>query len=109
MAHDLHLVERLRKLERISKNPDIYESGDWAIPEPRGHLYVGGNLYLHESQESPSYYGGKIIGFRMQPAGHENAGRMVLQFAALPSAKDVRTTKEGWGNEQKSVPPISEA
>ena len=106
MPTNLHLIEKLRKMRPVSRGSDIYESGDWSIPEARGAIYVGGMIYFHEGQSAPSYFGGEVTGFRMIASGNENEGRMVIEFKALSSAKGVATSQAGWGNEQKSDPPV---
>ena len=63
---------------------------------------VGGQIYFHERQIEPSFYGGLITGFRIQQ-GEPYDGRIIFRFEPKPECRDVRAGAEGWQYEKKIV------
>jgi hypothetical protein len=98
----LHLIEKLRNMRPLQQGSSTFESGDWTIAEERAKTLIGGTVYFHETQTGPSYYGGKITGYRVIPVGTPNAGKIIIIFVRDEAAIGIRTGKDGWGNEQKS-------
>lgn len=100
----IHLIERLGDMERIDKEKNEWESGKWAVSEGTAQKLVGGNLYLHQGQDKPSHFGGKILSFRVLPDTEGAlAGRIVFRFKPSIEYKNVIAGQEGWGNEKKLV------
>ena len=99
----IHLIERLGNMERIDKEKNEWESGEWAVSEETAQKLVGGNLYLHHGQDKASHFGGKILSFRVLPDSLANAGRIVFQFLPSMEYKNVKAGQDGWGNEKKIV------
>ena len=61
----LHLICKFdganpRGLYLVDKESRLWGSGQWDISEKEAALVVGGNLYLHETKDSPAYFGGKV-------------------------------------------------
>jgi hypothetical protein len=98
----LHLIEKKRKMKPVSQGSSTFESGDWKIAEERAKTMIGGTVYFHETQTGPSYYGGTITGYRVILGDAANAGKVVIIFIRDDAAIGIRTSKEGWGNEQKT-------
>ena len=98
----LHLIEKLRKMKPISQGSSTFESGDWTIAAERAQRLIGATVFFHETQTDPSYYGGKITGYRVIPAGSPNAGKIVITFVRDEAAIGHRTGKDDWGMEQKT-------
>lgn len=93
-----------RKAQQGKKNLDyplVWETGDWNVSEKTASSLVGGDLYLHTAQDAPSHFGGRITGYRVLTT--EPVGRIVFQIVPTLQHKNVRTGREGWGNEQKHV------
>jgi len=88
------LISSSSMLERLIATP--YESGYWSVPES-----VAANLtriYLHRAQSAPSFFGGEITGYRVQPNG-QWMGRIVFEF--LPDITQDEKV-EAW-NREKAV------
>lgn len=62
---------------------------------------VGGDIYLHDAQAEPSYFGGTILSCRRLTTG-DDAGRLVFRFRASQTHKGNRSP-DGWGREKKIV------
>lgn len=63
-----------------------WESGYWAVTEQTAQRAVGGNIYLHKKQSTDSFWGGQILGYRLQDGG-EYAGRIIFRFLPSPQHK----------------------
>lgn len=99
----IHLVERLNNVRKLSADPPVWESGYWVVSEESAERLVGGDLYLHSGQQTPSHIGGTILGYRVHRDGTETDGRVVFRIAPSSAHKGVSTGREGWGNEKKFV------
>jgi len=98
----IHFVERLRNFTRIHGTKDEYESGFWVVAPETADKLIGGDIYFHEAQGQASYYGGKILGYRIQEGG-DLAGRLIFHFKSTPGHQGVQAGRGGWGNEKKIV------
>lgn len=94
---EIHVIARKQKgLKRL---PDgNYESGDWYVSDETADKLIGGEIYLHDDQGSNSYFGGKI-----QEVKRLDDGRKVFIFNGDAKCKNVKTDKEGWGQEKKII------
>jgi len=88
---EAHFIENDRRFKKIPNTHDEWESGFWKITESTAQALMNGDLYFHEKQTQPSYFGGTILGYRLQPDG-EYAGRMIFRFRASNINKMVRTS-----------------
>jgi len=84
----IHLIERENLFSRVAGTSE-YESGYWALSENEAQALIGGNIFFHEKQLEPSYYGGAIVGFRVQ-RGEPYDGRIDFRFVPQPECRDVR-------------------
>jgi hypothetical protein len=94
----IHLIQNNPELppKPISPGSQTYESGFWALPIEQAKSLIGGNIFLHETQLSPSFFGGAIKDCWLQQAG-EWKNRVVFKFDALASHKGIRPINpEGW-------------
>jgi hypothetical protein len=98
----IHLIERLGNVHRIDKDKNEWESGYWVVSEDAAQKLIGGDIYLHEGQNDPSHFGGRLLGYRVHRGG-ELDGRVIFLFNASVKHKGIRTGKGGWGNEKKIV------
>jgi hypothetical protein len=102
----IHFVERKNNVRKMQGTVDQWESGYWVVSTATADRLVGGYLYLHERQNSPSHFGGVILGWRVvddqsQPDIH---GRLVFLIRATVAHRGIKAGDEGWGNEKKIVP-----
>lgn len=102
----IHFVERLGNTRKVhdTEHPHEYDCGYWVVALSTAERLVSeyGDLYLHDGQNVPSRFGGKIVGFRVHQGGDED-GRIVFRIQATPEHRGVTTGREGWGNEKKIV------
>lgn len=97
---NIHLVEQLNSFFKM--DGDIWESGWWSINEDKARELVGGNIYFHKSQQEPSFYGGMITGYRLQPDG-QHQGRVVFKLKYIEKCRNVRTGRSGWSKKMKII------
>ncbi len=79
---------------------DIYESGYWDLSLAKANHLVGQDIYFHERQDAPSFFGGIIQSFKIS----NNApwrGRVIFTFKALQDHKNIKTNRAGWSMEMK--------
>ena len=74
-----------------------WESGNWHVDEEKATALVGASLFIHEGQNAPSYFGGKIISFRPTEEG------LVFRFKFDASCKGV-VSPRGWSKGIKLEP-----
>lgn len=86
------LISNSSMLEKLLSTP--YESGYWSVPETVAKSVT--HIYLHRAQAAPSFFGGKITSYRVQPGGKWK-GRIV--FELVPDITQDGSA-EGWSREQ---------
>lgn len=99
---DIHLIERDNRFMCNDRSTQDWDSGFWRIDTSDAATLVGGNIYFHEKQATPSFFGGVITGYKVEQKG-EWKGRIVFRFTASEDHKDVETAREGWVREKKIV------
>lgn len=97
MMASIHLIERLDNLSEVDTERGEWESGYWVVSKENATKLIGENIYFHEYQNDPSFFGGQILGFYIRP----ESNKVVFRFKALDSYSGVVTSHEGWRNEQK--------
>lgn len=102
----IHFVERKNNVRRVQGTVDQWESGYWVVAHETADRLVGGDLYLHARQDSPSHFGGVILSWhavddRSKP---DIDGRIVFRIRFTPEHRGRRTGPEGWGNEKNIRP-----
>ena len=98
----IHLVEKRGLIRVLDLAADEYESGFWLLGAERAQALVGGDVYFHAARADPSFFGGRVLGFRVQGDG-EFAGRIVLRLRSDLEHKGVTTGRDGWSMEKKIV------
>ena len=73
------------------------------MPAGTAEALVGGDIYFHKKQKEPSFYGGKIIGYRINEADAEYPGRVIFRFEYSRAHKEVSAGQGGWSYEKKIV------
>lgn len=101
----IHFVERKNNVTKVAGTADEWESGYWVVGEETAQGLVGGDLYLHEKQDSPSHFGGTILSYRVLRDARQPdiQGRLIFRIRATVAHRGVSTEREGWGNEKKIV------
>ena len=74
---------------------DDHETGYWAVSEATAQELVGKNIYLHRKQASPSWHGGVIKSFRIEP--YEEKDRIVFIYQPALAQKGVTASSTSWG------------
>ena len=90
---NIHLVEPLNHFVKLQDS--VWESGSWQLDEDQAKKLVGGEIYFHKKRMEPSFYGGTILGYRVQQDG-EQQGKIVFKLHYSLSCRNVRTDKSGW-------------
>ena len=74
----------------------IFESGFWKLPVKRAKSLIGGDIYFHEKQISPSFLGGIIKDCRVQREGKWKS-RIIFKFEASLSHEGIYPKNpQGW-------------
>ena len=101
----IHLIKNDRSLPRITpirRGTNDYQSGFWALTEATARALIGGEIYFHERQTGPSFFGG-IIKDAIKVEGGEYADRILFTFTSDQACKGVVTPRKGWAQEMKIV------
>jgi len=105
MPRKIHLIERVTHFIRIEGN--VFESWCWDITPQTAQALVGGDIYFHKKQKEPSYFGGKILGYRIHDSDEGEypgcRGRIVFTFEYSREHKNVSAGEGGWSYEKKIV------
>ncbi|WP_185230432.1 hypothetical protein [Teredinibacter franksiae] len=96
------MIEKENLLTRDDKATQNWKSGFWAISHEVADQLIGGDIFLHKTQNKPSFFGGKITGYSLQDEGQWK-GRIIFEFTATKEHKNVKTSKSGWSMEKKIV------
>ena len=83
------------KSHNYSQTGNTFRVGNWVISQARRKELIGGTVALTESQSSPAYLGGRIIGF--DPTVD---GKREVVFAEDPGVKGNTDAVQhrGWGS-----------
>jgi hypothetical protein len=101
MTRKIHLIEKLGLFQRVDGN--IYESGNWDISTQKADELIGGDIYFHKKQKETSFFGGKILGYRIYDEDDELRGRIIFRFEYSRGHKDVLAGDGGWSYEKKII------
>jgi hypothetical protein len=97
---NIHLIESWDNFTKLQDN--VWESGCWKIDESKAQQLVGGDIYFHKTRPEPSYYGGTILGYRVEPEG-KSQGMIVFKLEHRKSHRNVSTDKSGWSRGMKII------
>jgi hypothetical protein len=105
MPGRIHLIERVTHFIRIEGN--VFESWCWDVTPQKAEALVGGDIYFHKKQKELSYYGGKIIEYRVHDSDEGTypgcLGRVIFTFEYSHAHKNVSAGEGGWSYEKKIV------
>ena len=107
-AMAIHLIEKRGLIRLLDLATDEYESGFWSLGSEKAQSLVGGDVYFHRARANPSFFGGRVLGYRIQAEG-EFAGRVVLRLRSEMGHQGVKTGSTGWSLEKKIVTAASVA
>lgn len=100
----LHVIETGKfpeNLKRVDKETAEWESGYWYIAFDTAQRLVGGEIYLHPSQDKSPDFGGTILSVRMVTVGDQQ--RAVFRFRFMPEVRGMKAENHGWSQEMKIV------
>ena len=80
----IHFIENFGNVWQCPESTDFESGYWWRFGSANADALIGGNLYLHSSQSSPSHQGGVVVSYRIEQQG-EFKGRYIFRFR--PSAK----------------------
>jgi hypothetical protein len=101
MPNRIHLIEHLGLMHRVDGN--IFDSGYWKITPQQAEELIGCDIYFHKKQKELSFFGGKILGYRIFDKDDELKGRIIFRFEYLRSHKGVSAGDGGWSYEKKII------
>jgi hypothetical protein len=93
----IHLIQKDSNLLPKPSAPGshIFESGFWYIDLEKAKKLIGKDIYFHEKQISPSFFGGVIKDCRVEQ--YEGQARVVFQFEVKVSHRGIRPQNpDGW-------------
>ena len=94
------MIEKLNNFVRLQDN--VWESGWWSLDENKAKILVGGGIYFHKQKQEPSFYGGTILGYRVEQDG-KYKGKIIFKLQYSETSRNVRTDKQGWSKQMKIV------
>jgi hypothetical protein len=95
----MHLIDKRSYFKKL--NDREYESGWWAISEEAAARLIGGLIFFHEEKKKPSFFGGTVLGFRIETEG-EHKDRVIIRLESSQECKGVKAGPERWALEKKS-------
>jgi hypothetical protein len=101
MPPRIHLIEKKDFIKKIEGR--IHESRFWKVQLRDAEKLVGGDIYFHKKQKEPSFFGGKILSYRIHDEDDEYKGRIVFRFEADPSYRKVSAGKGGWSSYEMTI------
>src|SRR4051812_1077297 len=97
MSVDLHYI--CPHGDRWTQLPaNEFETGNWVCGEDTANEAIGGRIYLHETQRSSAWHGGRIIRWRHPPEATSK-----FAFTYVVDGNFRITLREGWGQERAVV------
>lgn len=105
MPRRIHLIERGGAFKKLEGN--VIESWCWDVTPKAAESLVGGDIYFHKKQKEPSYFGGRILAYRVHDgSGGEHPdchGRVVFTFESSREHRNVSAGEGGWSYEKKII------
>jgi hypothetical protein len=98
----IHLIEKRGYIKKLKDREREYESGWWVVSEETAQSLIGGLIFFHEAKTKPSFFGGTILGFRIETEG-EYQDRIIVRFESSLECKNVKAGAEGWAQAMKIV------
>lgn len=101
----IHLIERVQHFVKIEDN--VFESWCWDVTAQTAQALVGGDIYFHERQKEKSWYGGKVLDYRIHDSD-EGAypgcrGRVIFTFRYSREHRKVSAGEGGWTTNEKKI------
>jgi hypothetical protein len=97
---NIHIVEIKNNFVKLSD--EEWESGWWQLDESKAQKLVGGDIYFHKTRQEPSFYGGRILGYRVAEE-EANRGRIIFKLRYNKACRNIRTEKTGWSKAIKII------
>jgi hypothetical protein len=97
---NIQIVEQKNNFVKLHDN--VWESGWWQLDESKAQKLIGGEIYFHKKRQEPSFYGGTVLGYRVEQE-EPYRGRIVFKLQYRHTCRDIRTDKVGWSKEMKII------
>jgi hypothetical protein len=102
----IHLIKKtdggLPPIVPVAGAAHTFTSGFWTLSQETARSLIGGQIYFHEHQRDPSFYGGRILDAQQAVDG-DYPDKIVFTFLFSADCRGVRTTADGWAQEMKIV------
>ncbi len=96
----VHLIEKKNYFNKLSDRE--YESGWWSVDDETAKSLVGALILFHETRQTPSFFGGEVLGFRLETEG-DHKDRVIFRFEISNACKGIKAGPKGWSLEKKIV------
>jgi len=97
---NIHIIEHNNNFKKISNLE--WESGWWGLDEKYAQKAVGGDIFFHKTRNEPSFFGGKVLSYRVEEEG-DYQGKILFRLEYKHACRNVRTDKTGWSKEIKII------
>lgn len=97
---NIHLIETSNNFVKLSDGK--WESGRWDIDESKAKELIGGEIYFHKKKQEPSFFGGSIIGYRIDQ-DERYQGNIVFMLRYNTACRNVKTNTQGWSKKMKII------
>jgi hypothetical protein len=101
MSKTVHVLEKAGLMKLIEGN--IHDSGYWKVSPTVAESLIGGDIYFHKKQKEASYFGGKILSYRVHEEEDEHRGRIIFRFESSREHRNVLSGDGGWSNAMKII------
>jgi hypothetical protein len=97
-----HFIENFGNVWQCPNSTEFESGYWWRFGRKNADALIGGHIYLHASQSSPSHQGGVVVGYRIQKDG-EFKGRYIFRFKPSAQHRGVVAEPGPWIGRYKQV------
>ncbi len=95
---NIHIVEVKNRFVKLKS--DDYEYRSPQLDKINAEKLVGGDIYFHKTRSEPSFYGGRIIDYRLE-IDEAQRGMIVFILRYNERCRNVKTDNKGWSKSMK--------
>jgi len=95
---NIHIVEVENRFVKLKS--DEYEYRCPQLDKIKAEKLVGGDIYFHKTRSEPSFYGGRIIDYRLE-IDEAQRGMIVFILRYNEGCRNIKTHNKGWSKSIK--------
>jgi hypothetical protein len=85
-----HFIAKLNEnLRPVDKTQHLYATGLWDIPDATAEQLIEGLIYLHKAKAKPSFFGGRVLGYRVVETDYAHSKRIEFEIESIAEARAV--------------------